>query len=89
MLLGTINLLPGVRYRLLIALWTNFVFTCQLVEWVLIFANPVFKTSGIYAPCGFAEAAGTDLCKGKVEEIADVELDYAGTPHTVSANEVK
>ena len=29
--------------------------------------------------CGFAEAAGTELCKGNVEEIADVELDYAGT----------
>ena len=35
---------------------------------------------------GFAEAAGTELCKGKrlvdgadVEEIADVELDGAGT----------
>ena len=29
--------------------------------------------------CGFAEAVGTELCKGNVEEIADVELDYAGT----------
>ena len=25
MLLGTINLLPGIRYRLLIGLWTNFI----------------------------------------------------------------
>ena len=24
---------------------------------------------------GFAEAAGTELCKGNVEEIADIELD--------------
>ena len=33
MLLGTINLLPGVRYRFLIGLWTNFsVFNCQVVE---------------------------------------------------------
>ena len=28
---------------------------------------------------GFAEAAGTELCKGNVEEIADVELDCTGT----------
>ena len=31
------------------------------------------------ASSGFAEAAGTKLYKGNVEEIADVELDYAGT----------
>ena len=28
---------------------------------------------------GFAKAAGTELCKGNVEEIADVELDCTGT----------
>ena len=28
---------------------------------------------------GFAEAAGTELCKGNVEYIADVELDCTGT----------
>ena len=28
---------------------------------------------------GFAEAAGTELCKGNFEEIADVELDITGT----------
>ena len=33
MLLGIINLMPGVRYRLLIGLWTNFIaFNCQVVE---------------------------------------------------------
>ena len=48
MLLRTINFLPGVRYRLLIGLWMNFiVFNCQVVEWVLIFANPVSKSPGI------------------------------------------
>ena len=48
-LLGTINLLPGVRQRLLIDLWTSFiVLNCQLVKWVDIFANPVFKDPGIY-----------------------------------------
>ena len=48
MLLGTINLLPGVRYSLLNGLWTNFiVFNCQVVERGLIFANPVFINSGI------------------------------------------
>ena len=35
--------------------------------------------SYMHASSGFAEAAGTKLCKEKVEEIADVELDYAGT----------
>ena len=30
-------------------------------------------------PGGFAEAAGTELCKGNVEEITDVELDCTGT----------
>ena len=49
MLLGTMNLPPGVRYRFLIGLWTNFiVFNFQVVERVLIFANPVFKNSGIH-----------------------------------------
>ena len=34
-LLGTINLLPGVRWRLLIGLWMSFiVWNCQEVEWV-------------------------------------------------------
>ena len=33
--------------------------------------------SYMHASCGFAEAAGTTLCKGNVEEIADVGLDYA------------
>ena len=48
MLLGTISLMPGLRYRLSIALWTKFiVFYCQVVEWVLIFANPVFKKPGL------------------------------------------
>ena len=28
---------------------------------------------------GFAEAEGTKVCKGNVEEIADVELDCTGT----------
>ena len=28
---------------------------------------------------GFTEAAGTELCKANVEEIADVELDCTGT----------
>ena len=28
---------------------------------------------------GFAEAASTELCKGNVEEIADIELDCTGT----------
>ena len=28
---------------------------------------------------GIAEAAGTELCEGNVEEIADVELDCIGT----------
>ena len=28
---------------------------------------------------GFAEAAGTELCKGNVEEIAYIELDCTGT----------
>ena len=27
---------------------------------------------------GFAEAAGTELCKGNAEEIADVQLDCTG-----------
>ena len=41
MLLGTINFLPG--------LWMSFiVLNCQVVEWVDIFANPVFKNPGIY-----------------------------------------
>ena len=32
-----------------IGLWTDFIaFNCQIVEWALIFANPVFKNSGIY-----------------------------------------
>ena len=35
--------------------------------------------SYMHASCGFAEAAGTLLCKGNVSEIADLELDYAGT----------
>ena len=35
--------------------------------------------SYMHASSGFAEAAGTKLCKGNVEEIADVELDDAGT----------
>ena len=36
--------MPGLRYRLLIGLRTNFiVFNCQVVERVLIFANPVLK----------------------------------------------
>ena len=49
MLLGAINLLPGVGCRLFIDFWTNFIiFNCQVVEWVLIFANPVFKNSGIF-----------------------------------------
>ena len=48
MLLGTINLLPGVRKRLLIGLWTSFiVLNRQVVEWVDIFANPVFKNPGL------------------------------------------
>ena len=34
--------------------------------------------SYMHASCVFAEAAGTTLCKGNVEEIADVRLDYAG-----------
>ena len=40
----------------------------------------------MHAADGFAEAAGTELCNGKrlvdgphVQEIADVELDCAGT----------
>ena len=33
-----------------------------------------FPTAG-----GFAEASGTELCNGNVEEIADVELDSTGT----------
>ena len=40
----------------------------------------------MHAVDGFAEAAGTELCEGKrlvdeadIEEIADVELDCAGT----------
>ena len=33
----------------------------------------------MHPACGFAEAAGTELCKGKVEEIAVVELYCAGT----------
>ena len=33
--------------------------------------------SNMHAPCGFAEAAGTELYKGNVEEIADFELDCA------------
>ena len=28
---------------------------------------------------GFAEAASIELCKGNVEEIADIELDCTGT----------
>ena len=49
MLIGTINLLPGVRERLLKGLWMSFVvLNCQVVEWVDIFANPVFKKPGIY-----------------------------------------
>ena len=42
--------------------------------------------SSMHAVDGFAEAAGTELCEGKrlvdeadIEEIADVELDCAGT----------
>ena len=49
MLLGTINLLPGVRNRLLIGLWTSFIaFNCSVAQWVDTFANPVFKNPGIY-----------------------------------------
>ena len=49
MLLRTINLLPGVRNRLLIGLWTSFiVFNYSVVQWVDTFANPVFKNPGIY-----------------------------------------
>ena len=40
--------MPGVKYRLLIDLWTNFiVFNCQVVEFILILAHPVFKNPGI------------------------------------------
>ena len=48
--LGTINLLPGVRLTArLIDLWMSFiVLNCQVVEWVDIFANPVFKNPGMY-----------------------------------------
>ena len=43
MLLGTINLLPGVRKRLLIGFWMSFVvLNSQVVEWVDIFANPAY-----------------------------------------------
>ena len=48
MLLGTINLLLGVKERFLICLWMSFVLNCQIVEWVDIFANPVFKNPGIF-----------------------------------------
>ena len=48
MFLGTTNLLPGVRQRLLIGLWVSFVvLNYQVVELVDIFANPVFKNPGI------------------------------------------
>ena len=49
MLLGTIHLLHSVRWSFLIGLWMSFVvLNCQVVEWVDIFANPVFKHPGIY-----------------------------------------
>ena len=35
--------------------------------------------SFMQAADGFADAGGTELCKGNVEEIADIELDCAGT----------
>ena len=35
--------------------------------------------SPMHASGAFAEAAGTELCKGNDEEMADVELDCAGT----------
>ena len=41
--------MPSLRYRLSIGRWTNFIaFNCQVEEWVLIFANPVFKKPGIF-----------------------------------------
>ena len=41
--------MPGLRYRLSIGLWTNFiVFNCQVVEGVLFFAKPAFKKPGIF-----------------------------------------
>ena len=45
MLLGTINLLPG----FCLSVFECFVvLNCQVVEWVDILANPVFKNPGIF-----------------------------------------
>ena len=42
-------------------------------------AGRTFSYMHAYGSCGFAEATGTKLCKGNVEEIADFKLDiYAG-----------
>ena len=43
------------------------------------FANEKLGFSLIGTAGGFAEAVGTELCKGNVKEIAVVELDCTGT----------
>ena len=47
--------------------------------WFELIGNAGRTFSYMHASSGFVEAAGTKLCKGNVEEIGDVELDYAGT----------
>ena len=54
--------------------------------WVELIGTAGRTFSFMHAADGFAEAASTELCKGKrlvdetdVEEIAHVELDCAGT----------
>ena len=47
--LGPLTYCPASDKGLLIGLWMSFiVLNCQLVEWVKIVANPVFKNPGIY-----------------------------------------
>ena len=45
-------------------LWTDFIaFNCQVVKWALIFANPVFKNSGIYTNISSKNFSGVLCCR--------------------------
>ena len=47
--------------------------------WFELIATAGRTFSYMHTAGGFPEAAGTEQCKGNDEEIADVELDCAGT----------
>ena len=55
----------------------NFATFADEETWLEMIGTAGRTFSNMHAPCGFAEAAGTELCKGNDEEIADVELDCA------------